>query len=234
MKNKRTQTSGPAHRNKIEDTQQLLEGLEEYRHSKGLARTDMARLLGIKYSTVKKWFFSGSKKRIPNAENVNRIRAFISSETDTPRKLELRWERIKQWWETQHSFDSVESLADEAGWSDRELHRALKGKSVPSRLVIEKVEQLAGLDHAYPADALEKAIRRTEKAKSILNLLYDELAWFRDSSKEIRDLYRAYVDKYDSGYLSSLLTMIQDEGAFARWLALTTNRYRFFGKKEDS
>jgi len=58
-----------------------------------------------------------------------------------------------------------------------------------------------------------------------------EEKWFRDGSKEARDILREELDLSDIGYISSLLTMLGDEDKFKRWLTLTTNRFNFFKKK---
>jgi len=77
----------------------------------------------------------------------------------------------------------------------------------------------------------DQADRKAEKIKYLLLLLEDELRWFKDSSKEDREIFRKVLDPWDIGYISSLLTMLGDEDKFRRWLALTTNRFNFFRKK---
>ena len=73
----------------------------------------------------------------------------------------------------------------------------------------------------------EEAQQRTEKVKCLLLSLEQELRWFRDSSKEARDVFRK-LDSFDIGYVSSLLTMLGEEDKFKRWLVFTTNKFQSF------
>jgi hypothetical protein len=42
------------------------------------------------------------------------------------------------------------------------------------------------------------------------------------------------MDPFDTGYLSSLLTMLFSEDKFQRWLEVTTNRFNYFQRKRSS
>ncbi len=133
--------------------------------------------------------------------------------------------------------------------------RKEKTRTLPSRQHLEKVSSyldglegspdeapVAGEDAAantklrrHRPDPFRQAHQpaaqeRAEKIKLLLILLESELRWFKDGSPEVRDTFRKRLDQYDVGYIASLLTMMGNEASFQRWLALTTNRFRFFGK----
>lgn len=98
----------------------------------------------------------------------------------------------------------------------------------PSADSIEKIKVL--LKDIEKPETIE-ATRRAEKIKYLLLLLEDELRWFRDSSPDAREIYRMELDSYDIGYISSLLTMLTEEGKFKRWLALTTAQFHSFKRR---
>ena len=102
---------------------------------------------------------------------------------------------------------------------------------MPPKLVVEKIAKTVGFEIPALDLILQEAQRRTEKVRHLLLFLEEELRWFRDSSKEGRDIFRGELDFGDIGYISSLLTMLDDEEKFKRWLTLTTNRFNFFKKK---
>jgi len=52
----------------------LLSELEHYSRAKNLLKTDMARNLGVPYSTYKKWF--KKKGRNPSSANIQKINIF--------------------------------------------------------------------------------------------------------------------------------------------------------------
>ena len=97
--------------------------------------------------------------------------------------------------------------------------------------MIEKIAKTIGFEIPALDLMLREAQRKTERVKYLLLLLEDELRWFRDSSKETREIFREVLDLSDVGYISSLLTMLGDEDKFGRWVTLTTNRFNFFEKK---
>jgi len=97
--------------------------------------------------------------------------------------------------------------------------------------VIEKIAETVGLKVPVLDLILQEAKRKTNKVKYLLLFLEEELRWFRDGSREARDILREELDPGDIGYISSLLTMLGDEDKFRRWLTLTTNRFDFFKKK---
>jgi hypothetical protein len=105
---------------------------------------------------------------------------------------------------------------------------------MPSRIVIEKISEILGLEIPTSGIDLEEAQKKVEKVRYLLILLEDELRWFRDTSEENRNVLRETLDFNDVGYISSLLTMIADESRFQRWSALTTNRFNFFRKKGET
>lgn len=99
--------------------------------------------------------------------------------------------------------------------------------------MVEKIAKTLGVETPALDSIFQEAQRRTEKVKHILLFLEEELRWFRDSSKETRDIFRKELNPADIGYISSLLTMLGDEDKFRRWLTLTTNRFNFFKKRGE-
>lgn len=102
----------------------------------------------------------------------------------------------------------------------------------PSELHINKIEKfLESREKPEIYDKIQEARRRTEKIKYLLLLLEDELRWFRDNNPRAREEFRRELDAYDIGYISSLLTMLTEEGKFKRWLAFTTARFQSFKRR---
>ncbi|MBI3952931.1 MAG: hypothetical protein HY330_00280 [Chloroflexi bacterium] len=111
--------------------------------------------------------------------------------------------------------------------------QALLGGAVPLLEAAPLGEERAPAARATAANARlqAEAKRRAAKLKLLLVLLEDELRWFRDGHPDGRAAYRATLDPYDIGYLSSLLSMLTDEEKFQRWRVLTTHRFRSFRKR---
>ncbi|MDD5750884.1 MAG: hypothetical protein PHU56_04605, partial [Candidatus Pacebacteria bacterium] len=65
--------------------------------------------------------------------------------------------------------------------------------------------------------------------KHQLLALYGTLSFFRDGTKEDREVFRKIVDEGDAAYLSSLLQMMGTEETFQRWQKFTTSRFQSFG-----
>ena len=103
-----------------------------------------------------------------------------------------------------------------------------KSRHLPSPKNLEKIQALLA---TLPLDQVHEAERRTEKLKWGLLIVEDELRWFRQGSAESREVLRNLLDPFDAGYISSLLTMIQEEEAFQRWRRLTTNRFNAFKRR---
>lgn len=105
-----------------------------------------------------------------------------------------------------------------------------KKKYLPSRQNQEKLEAFL---NSLPLNIILDASRHTEKVKWLLLLLEDELRWFKDGPSEGRDVLRKTLDPFDAGYVTSLLTMLQDEDAFNRWRSLSTNKFGRFGEGDQ-
>lgn len=102
----------------------------------------------------------------------------------------------------------------------------------PSELHIERIREfLESKETPEIYSQIEEARHRTEKIKYLLLLLEDELRWFRDNNPRAREEFRKELDASDIGYISSLLTMLTEEGRFNRWLALTTTRFQSFKRR---
>jgi len=207
----------------------LLSELEQYSRSKNLSKKDMARNLGVPYSTYKKWF--KIKERNPSSVGIQKIKSFLESKKETDKYWKELWVKILNWWETQHQYSSIREFADEVGWEAQSLNNYFQSKEIPPKLIIEKIAKTGGFEVPALAYVIQESQRRTEKIKNLLLFLEEELRWFRDHSKEARDILRKELDLDDIGYISSLLTMLGDEGKFKRWLTLTSNRFNFFKKK---
>jgi transcriptional regulator with XRE-family HTH domain len=212
--------------------EQLLKEINDFSRAKNLSKKEMAQKLDIPYSTFKKWFQKTEAKRNPSPAYIEKIEKFLESQKETVNYWKDLWMKILGWWETQHRYSTVREFADEIGWEVQSLSSYLQSKDVPPRLVIEKIAKTVGFEISALDFIVQEAQRKTEKVKHLLLFLEEELRWFRDSSKEARDIFRKKLDFGDIGYISSLLTMLGDEDKFKRWLALTTNRFNFFKKKE--
>ncbi|MSQ33986.1 MAG: hypothetical protein EXR60_06195 [Dehalococcoidia bacterium] len=113
--------------------------------------------------------------------------------------------------------------------------QALLGGTLPLMKPAPRGEQaLAAKGTQVDARLGVEAKRRAQKLKLLLLLLEDEMRWFRDGRPESRAAYRAALDPYDIGYISSLLSMLTDEEKFQRWKALTTHRFRSFRRRDKS
>lgn len=211
--------------------EQLLVEIDDFSRARKLTKKGMAQKLNIPYSTFKKWFQEGKAKRNPSPTYVEKIEKFLESQRESVTYWADLWIKILKWWETQHRYSTVKELADEIGWDTQNLNNHLQNKDMPPKLVVEKIAKIAGFETIDLDRILQEAQRRTEKAKHLLLFLEEELRWFRDSSKEGRDIFRGELDFGDIGYISSFLTMLDDEEKFKRWLTLTTNRFNFFKKK---
>ncbi len=210
---------------------QLLIEIEDYSRARNRTRKEMAQNLGIPYGTFKKYFLKTRNKRIPSSIYIEKMEKFLKSRKETKTYWKILWMKILQWWKTQHRYPTIKDLADEIGWDVQSLAKCIQNKEIPPKLVIEKIAKTVGFEIPTLDLMLRKAQLKTEKIKYLLLLLEDELRWFRDSSKESREIFREELDPGDIGYISSLLTMLGDEDKFRRWLTLTTNRFDFFKKK---
>lgn len=211
--------------------EQLLVELEDFSRARKLTKKGMAQKLNIPYSTFKKWFQEGKVKRNPSPAYVEKIEKFLESQKEIATYWSDVWMKILKWWETQHRYSTVKELADEIGWDVQNLNNHFQNKDMPPELVVEKIAKTVGFEVPALEPILQEAQRRIEKMKHLLLFLEEELRWFRDGSKETRDIFRGKLDLGDIGYISSLLTMLGDEEKFRRWLTLTTNRFNFFKKK---
>jgi len=213
--------------------EQLLMEIDDFSRTRKLSKREMSQMLSISYNTFKKWFQKGKGKRHPSPAYIERIKQLLESQKETDTYWKDLWIKILKWWETQHHYSTVRELADEIGWDAQNLNNNLQNKDMPPKLVVEKIAKIIGFEVPTLDSIIQEAQQKTEKIKYLLLLLEDELEWFRDNSKEARDIFREELDPYDVGYISSLLTMLSDEDKFKRWLTLTTNRFNFFKKKGE-
>lgn len=212
--------------------EQLLMEIEEFSRTRNLSKREMAQKLNIPYETLRKWFQRGKGKSNPSPAYIEKIEKILESQKEKSIYWKDIWMKILKWWETQHRYASIRELADDIGWDVQNLSNYFQNKGMPPRLVIEKIAKTIGFEIPALNLMLGEAQRKAGKLKYLLLLLEDELRWFRDSSKEPREIFRDALDLDDVGYISSLLTMLGDEDKFRRWLTLTTNRFNFFKKKE--
>jgi hypothetical protein len=212
---------------------QLLIAIDDFSRTKNLSKKGMAQKLNIPYSTFKKWFQKGKGKRMPSPASIEKIAKFLEAQKETETYWKDLWMKILEWWETQHRYSTIRDLADEVGWDVLSLSNYFQNKEMPPKLVMEKIAETVGFEMQSMDFILKESQRKTEKVKHLLLFLEEELRWFRDGLKEARDLLRKELDLSDIGYISSLLTMLGDEGKFKRWLTLTTNRFNFFKKRGE-
>jgi len=211
--------------------EQLLIEIDGFSRARKLSKRGMSQKLNIPYSTFKKWFQKGKVKRKPSPAYIEKIEKFLESQKETYTYWKDLWIKILKWWETQHQYSTVRELADEIGWDVQNLNYYIQNKEMPPKLVVEKIAKIISFEIPALDFIIQGAQRKTEKIKYLLLFLEEELRWFRDGSKEARDIFREKLDLGDIGYVSSLLTMLGDEDKFKRWLTLTTNRFNFFKKK---
>jgi len=214
-------------------TEQLLIEMGNFSRTQNFSKKATAAKLGIPYGTLKKWFLTSSNRREPSRANVQKIEKFLDSLKETNTRWQELWVKILEWWKTQHRYSTVKEFADEIGWDSQSLAAHLQNGQMPSRLVIEKIAKIIGLETTSLDSILQEAEQKTEKIKYLLLLLEDELRWFRDGSGESRAVFRRSLDLVDVGYISSLLTMLSDEDKFRRWITLTTNRFNFFKRRGE-
>jgi len=212
--------------------EQLLKEIDNFSQMRNLSKKGMAQKMGIPYSTFKGWFCKGKSKKNPSPAYIEKIEKFIESQRKTEMYWKELWIKILKWWETQHRYSTIRDLADEIGWDMQNLANHLQNREMPPKLVIEKIAKTIGFEVPALDFMHQETQRKIEKIKYLLLFLEEELKWFRDSSKEVRDIFREELNLSDIGYISSLLTMLGDEDKFQRWLTLTTNRFNFFKKKE--
>lgn len=208
---------------------ELLAEMDDFSRRKGLTRRKLAQQLGVPYNTYRKWFQKTEHE--PSMTYVNKIEHFLASQKETESKWKELWTKILSWWETQHQYKTIREFAEKIGWDAHSLNQYLLSKDTPPKLVVEKMANIIGLEAPDSTFIEQEAQRRTEKIKYLLIILEEELRWFRDGSAEARNKLRNGLDLNDVGYISSLLTMLGDEGRFKRWLVLTTNRFNSFTKK---
>lgn len=213
------------------NVEELLTDIDAYRHDNNLTRRQIAERLNVSYHTLKKWFQKGNNRMNPSSANVEIIKEFLESQKASKTYSRNLWKRFLRWWETQHRYSTVRQLADEIGWDASNLSSFIHKREMPPQLVLDKIAEVIGLKRRSPGSVSQEAEERTRKIKYLSLILEEELRWFRDGSKEARDIFREKLNADDIGYISSLLTMLGDEEKFKRWLTFTTNRFGFFRKK---
>ncbi len=213
--------------------EQLLIVLDNFSQTKNFSRREIAQKLNIPYETFRKWFQKGKGMKKPSPAHIEKIEKFLESQKETETYWKELWMKILRWWETQHRYSTIRELADEIGWDAQSLITYLQNKELPPKLVVEKIAKTIGFETTALDSVFQEAQKKTEKVKHLLLFLEEELRWFRDSSEEARNIFRKELSPDDIGYISSLLTMLGDEGKFRRWLTLTTNRFNFFKKRGE-
>ena len=209
----------------------LLTKIDNFSRTRNFSRREMAQKLGIPYETFRKWFQKGKGRKNPSSVHIEKMERFLESQKRIDTHWIDLWAKILEWWKTQHRYSTIRDLAEDIGWDVWNLIDHFQNKEMPPKLVVEKIAITAGLGVPVSDLTLQEATRKTGKVKYLLLFLEEELGWFRDGSRETRDILREELAPGDIGYISSLLTMLEDEDKFRRWLALTTNRFNFFKKK---
>ncbi len=217
-------------RDALIDVKEILVTVEALRRQKGLSRHQLSDSLGIPFDTFRRWFQNKGAKS-PSKVHLSKLRAFVGKTTESRAQWDDLWKKIREWWRTQHRYSSLQELAEELGWTVDGLQACLRNEASPPRLVVERFAQLLNLHIPPGALSIGEAKRRSERLKALLIILAEELGWFRDGPPEVREVYRSELDPFDTGYVSSLLTMLFAEDKFRRWLELTTSRFNYFKNK---
>lgn len=220
-------------RMKKKSVEELLMEIDNFSRKRNLTKKEMAEKLNIPYETFRKWFQKGKPRNNPSLRYIEKMERFLEFQKKSDIYWKELWMKILEWWETQHRYSTINNLAEEIGWDAQSLTFHLQNKEMPPKLVLEKIAKIVGFEIPDLEFIIQEAQRKTEKIKYLLLLLEDELRWFRDGSKEAREIFRKTLDLGDIGYISSLLTMLGDEDKFKRWVTLTTNRFNFFKKKGE-
>lgn len=213
-----------------EEVKEILAAVETVRRQKGLSRHLVSDSIGIPFETFRKWFIEKGA-RTPSRVHVTKLRRFVGESTRSRAQWDDVWKKIREWWRGQHRYSSLQQLAEEVGWTVDDLRACLEDESSPPRLVVERLAQLLQLQSPPGVLPAKEARQRCERLKALLTILAEELAWFRDGPEAVRELYRSDLDQFDTGYVSSLLTMLFAEDKFRRWLEVTTNRFNYFRAK---
>jgi len=83
------------------------------------------------------------------------------------------------------------------------------------RKVFNPPDTVSSVCGANKSDINEDVIRnRARKIRSLVFLLKDEIAFFEDSSIEVRDLLKSCLDNEETGYVLSLLRALFDDKVF--------------------
>lgn len=209
---------------------ETLAAVENARQQEGLSRQQLATRLGIPSETFRRWFHKNAP-RLPSAAHLSRLESYVANSRGELSGWDSVWDAILHWWQTQHKYASASDLAHEIGWDGDNLAQCLKGGTSPPRLVVERLARSVPISTPTSPAQVGEAKRRSERLKALLILLHEELVWFRDGTKELREVFRSELDPFDVGYLSSLLAMLSDESRFKRWLSATTNRFASFQRK---
>jgi transcriptional regulator with XRE-family HTH domain len=217
----------------VENPQEVIAAVEAVRQQRGVSRHQLADELGIPFDTFRKWFRAAGNK-VPSHAHLTRLRTFVAASVQSRRHGDDLVHAVRDWWRTQHRYESLEQLANELGWTVDGLRSCLEAESVPPRLVLERLAQIIQLPIVGTTFSFEEARRRSERLKGLLLILADELAWFRDGPPQARETVRSELDCFDAGYVSTLLTMLFSEDKFRRWLQLTTYRFNYFKVKGQS
>jgi len=212
--------------------ERLLKNIDGFFQMRNISKREMAQMLNIPYSTFQKWFQKGKSRHSPSPTYIEKMEKFLESQKKTDTHWNELWTKILEWWKSQHRYSTIRDLAEDIGWDVRSLANHFQNKEMPPKLVIEKIAKIAGFKIQSVDFILQEAQWKTTKIKYLLLLLEDELRWFRDGPKEVREIFRETLNPGDIGYISSLLTMLGDEEKFKRWLTLTTNRFNFFKKRK--
>ncbi len=220
-------------KNTPQEVSTVLAAVEVLRQQKGLSKREVSNRLSLPFNTFRAWFQKNGAKS-PSGAHLVRLRAFVEESSQSHEQWGGLWNKVRDWWRTQHRYSSLEELAEQLGWTTDGLRACFENESQPPRLVAERLAQLLALNIPLGKVSREEAMRRLERLKALLTLAVEELAWFRDGPAEVREIYRSELDQFDTGYLSSLLTMLSAEDKFQRWLEVTTNRFNYFKTKRNS
>ncbi len=213
-----------------EHVTKILATVESIRRQQGLTKHQLANRLGIPSGTFGLWF-QKTAPRFPSPAHLSKLESYIVRIRDEDLAWQEVWGKIRRWWQTQHRYASASDLARESGWGGEQLAECLRGEKEAPRLVVERLAESLRIPTPVSKPVEGEAERRIVRLKALLILLHDELAWFRDGPEEARRVFRAKLDPFHVGYLSSLLAMLSDEEKFERWLAATTNRFASFRRR---
>lgn len=156
--------------------------------------------------------------------------------------------KLQAWFEKQRKFSSWDALARYLGINSGSLTHIKKGRRLIANMMIRmKLYEVTRIpDFSETPDLIStrrariqtssaqtksvseytapEAMHRATQIQKLLTTLSSELEFFKNGSREAREILRKRVSGREVGYITSLLRALYDEDKFERWMALSAGR----------